>query len=212
MYVLFIGKFEQILRDHLRSQFGCSECSYVERTKLKVKPLDEFIRKSVEIHGDKFDYSEFVYVNNKTSGKLKCNSCQNSFTMRPDMHLSQKQGCPSCKKSAIYSKEYYISKGLENHPCKLYIVEFESDCEKFIKVGLTKHDKVMYRFRGYSDYNITVLHEWNLDFFSAYDIEQDVLKKFKKDCYKPIHKFKGHTEVLNYSVLNNVLSTIVEIL
>lgn len=84
--------------------------------------------------------------------------------------------------------------------------------EKFIKVGLTKHKKVKYRFRGYKDYKISVLYEWDLDFLTAYDIEQAVLNKFKEYSYKPLYKFKGHTEVLKYDILDATLSVITEML
>lgn len=33
---------------------------------------DDFVRKAKEIHGDKYDYSETVYINSRTKLKIIC--------------------------------------------------------------------------------------------------------------------------------------------
>ena len=56
---------------------------------------EEFIEKSIKIHGDKYSYLNVIYVNNKTKVELLCEK-HGSFTVRPDTHLCNKNGCPYC--------------------------------------------------------------------------------------------------------------------
>lgn len=64
----------------------------------------EFIRRAINIHGDKYDYSKVDYVNNRTKVQIICNKCGNTFKQPPKNHL-QGQGCPKCA---------FIGKPLEN--------------------------------------------------------------------------------------------------
>jgi len=56
--------------------------------------LEDFIRKARNVHGDKYDYSKVVYVNNKTPVIISC-SKHGDFKQRPDGHLHG-NGCPFC--------------------------------------------------------------------------------------------------------------------
>ena len=56
---------------------------------------EDFIRKAHEVHGDKYDYSESVYVNNATKVLIKCNECGNVFLQTPNCHVSKRNGCPN---------------------------------------------------------------------------------------------------------------------
>lgn len=142
-----------------------------------------------------------------------CNTCDYVWNTRPDLHVTgNKTGCPNCNVPKIYTEEYYKAKGIEDHVCYFYIVKFTSDEESFIKVGLTKHSNIKYRFRGLKVYNLEVLYFKQLTFFKCFQLEQDLLSKFSNFKYLPNHKFKGHTEVLNESCLKEVLSTVTEML
>ena len=56
---------------------------------------EDFIARSKSIHGDKYDYSQVVYVNSSTKVAIKCNHCGNIFYQSPNVHL-KKCGCPMC--------------------------------------------------------------------------------------------------------------------
>ena len=81
----------------------------------KPKPFEMFLKEAVSIHGDKFDYSDFVYVNNKTKGKIHCNVCGYTFEMIPSNHICKKQGCPKCENRLKYTTEECIEKCKEAH-------------------------------------------------------------------------------------------------
>lgn len=118
---------------------------------------------------------------------------------KPNVHLFSKNGCSECLVKQIYTKQYYIAKNIPNHTAFIYIALFSSlnSSERFIKIGITKYENIRYRFRGYSEYKIDIVTSYQTDFFNAYDTEQLLLSKYKKMSYKPMIKFKGHTECLN---------------
>jgi hypothetical protein len=64
----------------------------------KKKTVIEFKKDAFERHGYKYDYSEFVYINTSTPGKIICHKQGHGiFLQRPNCHL-QGQGCPKCGK------------------------------------------------------------------------------------------------------------------
>ena len=89
------GEFWQEPRSHLNGQ-GCPICGKIKRAKSKTDTVDNFIKKCRNIHGDKYNYDDVVYVNNLTKVKVIV-SKHGSFLIRPDM-LLQGHGCPICKK------------------------------------------------------------------------------------------------------------------
>lgn len=68
---------------------------------------EEFITKAKKLHGDKYDYSEVEYKNNKTKVKIWCYKCQDYFYQRPIGHL-QKYGCNKCYNKIPTHNEFII--------------------------------------------------------------------------------------------------------
>ena len=57
---------------------------------------EDFIRKAKAVHGDKYDYSKVIYVNNKTKVWIIC-PIHGEFWQAPDKHIKCRQGCPKCR-------------------------------------------------------------------------------------------------------------------
>lgn len=55
---------------------------------------EEFIKKSKQIHGNKYDYSKVEYTNNKTKVCIICPT-HGEFYQKPNVHLMN-HGCPKC--------------------------------------------------------------------------------------------------------------------
>jgi len=72
------------------------EIRYWNGTKLRRQTTDIFIHRSKQINGNKFNYSLVNYKQNYLHVILICNDCGYKFSQRPDMHISQKQGCQKC--------------------------------------------------------------------------------------------------------------------
>lgn len=80
--------------NHLSGQ-GCPKCARMQTINSIKLNQNEVIDKFIKMHGDKFDYSLFIFLNTKTKGKIKCNTCNTIFEQNANNHF-QGQGCPKC--------------------------------------------------------------------------------------------------------------------
>lgn len=109
------GEFTQTPINYLRTN-GCSKCSGVYKSN-----TEEFIEKSIKIHGEKYDYSLVDYKGNKEKIIIIC-KYHGEFLQRPNNHLYG-QGCSKCagiiksdtnefieKSKKIYGEKYDYSK------------------------------------------------------------------------------------------------------
>jgi hypothetical protein len=76
----------------------------------KRKTNEEFISESIEIHGDKYEYSQVNYISNGVKVNLIC-PIHGLFSIRPNDHLSKKVGCNKCNNASI-SKSKNIGKNI----------------------------------------------------------------------------------------------------
>ena len=86
------GTFSQKASNHINLNQGCPKCADV-----LLSNTDEFIEKSVKIHGNLYDYSKVIYINAKTDVEIVCKK-HGLFSQSPTKHLMS-QGCPICKLS-----------------------------------------------------------------------------------------------------------------
>ena len=98
------GKFEQIPTNHLESAHGCPECG---RTACN-KTNKDFIEKSEEIYGEKYDYSKVEYKNAYSKVCIICPE-HGEFLTTPHNFI-RGHACPICGKENANRK---ISKSLE---------------------------------------------------------------------------------------------------
>lgn len=87
------GGFRQIPHNHKNGK-GCPQCGLTSRGNKRRGSVDNFIRKSKLIHGNKFDYSKVEY--RRTHDKV-CIICpeHGEFWQRPSAHL-RGLGCFEC--------------------------------------------------------------------------------------------------------------------
>lgn len=73
----------------------------------------DFITKAKKVHGDKYDYSKVIYINNSTKVCIICPE-HGEFWQRPNHHLSG-HGCPKCKNVFKKDTETFINQAKEIH-------------------------------------------------------------------------------------------------
>ena len=132
------GEFYQIPKDHLRG-IGCKKCGRIAARDKMSHSKDEFIKKAIEMHGDKYDYSKVEYINIDTKVCVIC-PIHGEFWIRPHHHLSSitPQGCKKC---AIINKAN----------------KQRLDTEKFIaKAKILHKDKYDYSKVNYIDSRLKV--------------------------------------------------------
>lgn len=106
------GKFFQVAAQHLQGH-TCYKCANKLRPQCCLDTIDEFIKKSINIHENFYNYSEVEYINSLTPVKIICPD-HGSFLQSPNCHLSGK-GCKKCgfekiRKSKKYNIQTYIDK------------------------------------------------------------------------------------------------------
>lgn len=91
------GVFSQRPSSHL-SGCGCHRCgTAVRKIKLKLS-MDAFLTKSLEKHGELYDYSNVVFENNRSTINIYCKKHNITFNQSVATHLIGSTGCVYCSK------------------------------------------------------------------------------------------------------------------
>jgi len=183
-------------------------------TKIKISSaIDKnlyFAAMAKELHGDKYNYDNVSYIGYEDKVEIIC-PIHGSFFQKPHIHLD-KSGCPACGRKIqsnttingnIFSLSTWISvaeKSKNFNKYKVYIVRLFNDDEDFIKIGrtFTKTSKRFYDI----PYNFEVIKNWvfyNAD--QAFDVENEIKRKYKKYRYKPLKKFDGSCECYTKTIV-----------
>ena len=103
------GNFEQTPQCHLRGN-GCPKCGIESMKQKQSLTKEEFIKRSIEKHGKKYNYDEVIYKNSSTKVIIRCK--KHYFEQTPSHHL-QGQGCPYCKQSKLEIETEKVFNNLE---------------------------------------------------------------------------------------------------
>lgn len=109
------GDFWQEINSHLHGE-GCPICGKDEvKNKLR-KDKDFMVNRAREVHGDRYSYDNFNYVNWHTKGTVTC-PIHGDFLVTPLNHITNGSGCPKCSHPiSKWEKEVYdfiVSLGVE---------------------------------------------------------------------------------------------------
>ena len=107
------GSFFQRAEAHYRGS-GCPKCANANRNKNRKLTTEEFIKKSVKVHGTKYDYSLVDYKNSSTKVKIIC-SIHGVFEQTPLSHYFQKAGCPKCANNIKITFKEFVRRSNEKH-------------------------------------------------------------------------------------------------
>lgn len=89
------GEFK-ISPNHLLSGEGCPKCRYIKSASSKRRSVDDIIKLSIDVHGDKYDYSMVSeYKNDRIKYPIICKE-HGVFYQTFNNHIKGKQGCPKC--------------------------------------------------------------------------------------------------------------------
>ena len=101
------GSFKQCPSNHFKGQ-GCPACA----GKVPIT-TDDFIRRSRETHGDRYDYSLSEYLNNSTKLTIIC-TVHGPFEQTPVTHWAG-SGCPDCGGTKKLTQEQFIAASIKAH-------------------------------------------------------------------------------------------------
>jgi len=106
----------------------------------------EFIKKSKKYHGERYDYSETIYVHSMQKLKIRC-TIHGIFELTPNNHLSGRQGCQKCSGKYKPNTEEFIKKAREVHGSKYEYVH--------TKYGKNNRTKVIVGCSTHGEFQIT---------------------------------------------------------
>ena len=175
------GVFEQVPNGHKTGR-GCQDCGGSKRL-----TTEQAIAAFMQVHGDKYDYSQVKYVRSKDKVTIICPT-HGPFKMEPANHL-QGQVCPSCADWGFNKAE----------PAILYYLRIKGT--SLTKIGITNRS-VPERFKRYDLEKIEIIKIWEFEAGqAAWDIEQSILKHYKAFKYtgKPVLS-SGNTEVFDRDI------------
>jgi len=105
--------FPQRPADHLRGQ-GCPDCRYIKSAEKNRISKDEFIKKAIEKHGDRYCYDLVDYKGTDEDVIIIC-SQHGEFLQKPHHHLGSKSGCQRCAGVNLSTTNEFIKKATEKH-------------------------------------------------------------------------------------------------
>ena len=97
---------------HVDLKCGCPVCAGYPNKLSAEQRKANWVKRCKKKYNDRFDYSQFVYVNNDTKGLVTCKEHHYSYMIDPWMHLRGAGGCPFCTGS---EGEVHIRTWLENN-------------------------------------------------------------------------------------------------
>jgi hypothetical protein len=136
------GEFIQSPINHMDGQ-GCIKCGFDRSTKLKMLPLNEFIKRSNELYGSKYDYSKVNYVNNHTKVMIIC-PIHGEFEQTPKSHLKGHE-CSKCGYVKLankfsHDKETFVNRAIEIHNNKYDYSKVDyKNCDTKVKIVCPEH-------------------------------------------------------------------------
>lgn len=111
------GDFQQTPNSHLNGN-GCPKCKNENTGNRCRSTSEDFIKRSKDVHGDKYDYSKVDYKRNSEKVEIVC-PIHGPFWQFPQNHL-RGCGCPECKgdrisKTKTRSREEFIERAVAVH-------------------------------------------------------------------------------------------------
>jgi hypothetical protein len=140
------------------------------------------------------------YDRSDARAKMKCTTCSLIFERRIDSSLYNSSGCPSCSKALngfIGTNYFQRNPEMKNKPCKLYLIEFTGNNEKFWKVGITRRS--VERRISKIPYQSKILDVIEGTLFEIFEKEKKIKRENKTLRYRPQLKFNGHSECFRVS-------------
>ncbi|MFZ4795982.1 MAG: hypothetical protein ACOYMA_00715 [Bacteroidia bacterium] len=165
------GMFSQLPASHIKGA-GCKLC-FVES---KRSTTEEFIKKAISVHGDKYDYSLINYTNRLNKVAISC-KVHGTFLQKASSHLLG-NGCSNCANTK--GEEYcrFIFEKIFNYKfkkCRPNFLKYKLNLELD---GYCEELSLAFEYQGPQHYRIIKHYYMNEEKFNSQK-ERDLFKKTK---------------------------------
>lgn len=189
------GVFKQVLGNHIDGELGCPHCG--NRAKLTTQ---SFIEKAKKIHGDKYDYSQSIYLGNKSKVEIIC-AKHGIFKQIATRHLTG-DGCPSCceSKGERSIRNFLLRKSIMFEPQKKF-KECKNKKQLPFDFYLPKQN-ILIEFDGQQHFGKSKGMKFNYEYIKLTD---SIKNKFAKE-------FGFNLIRIPYTKINNIESILTNII
>lgn len=191
------GVFEQRADHHINTE-GCPDCMLLKKGDLYRFSNEEFISRSKEVHGDKYDYSLVKYINQHTKVPIIC-KIHGVFEQVPSSHLYA-AGCPMCSTQKVGYRA--------NMAGTFYILKVTEDIYKF---GITNNFNKRFRMiSNKSTYKLEPLYTFHCgNGYIIRKIESEVIYSgIERNVVNREDMYSGYTETFYAKDLQIVLAIV----
>lgn len=219
------GEFQQSPSKHI-SGHNCPKCMGKEWT------VDDFIKESKKIHGNKYDYSKVKFdLDSRSSTKVEiiC-PIHGPFWQLPYVHCKNGCGCPECKQShgerlvasilkinnIKYIFQYPLKNPYEGRDFKLDFYIFYNKNKYVIEYNGRQHYEPVEIFGGKKAFDEQLLRDsdlrryckennWNLLEIPFYNTEEEIIDSIQKFLNLPsiIKELNGQLQTENGEVCDD---------
>lgn len=162
----------------------------------KILTQKEFEKRVISIHGDKYDYSKVVYVNDNTNVVIVCKKCGIAFPQRPRHHL-EGTGCPKCARERQINKGNKKTRTIKSN---IGVVDFPENVAHLRSYHVWREiirrcydEKYRKRYQTYQDVKIckewmsfSLFKKWfDENYIDGYVLDKDIISGKKNKIYSP---------------------------
>jgi hypothetical protein len=199
------GIFSQTPTDHIHSGYGCPVCGGTKPVTTK-----EFIQRSQDVHGNRYDYSRTNIMGMNIDTTIICER-HGKFDQRPADHVNG-VGCPICSLEfrGVYNETFFSNNPeKKNLPAIFYVVDGKIGGIQFCKIGVTIKT-VKQRFSGKCGIDDKIEIATNL--YDAWKMECEVLTKLNDSRFRYQNLrtagFIGWTECFSLNLKKDILNIV----
>ena len=153
---------------------------------------ETFVAKATSLFGNRYDYTDFEFIDMQTKGLVKCNICSNQWMVRPSHHICYKTDCPECvKKSKQMTVESFKAKAYELFKDQYdynNVIELPNGASSKISIRCIKHNSI---FKQSVRYHLNGRA-------GCKDCLSIKFSKTKEECIEEL-KLKPNFEMINFS-------------
>ena len=153
---------------------------------------ETFIAKATNIFNNKYDYSDFEFINMQTKGLVKCNTCLNQWMVRPSHHICYKTHCPECvrkdKQMTVTSFKEKAYNLYNNHFDYSEIDDLPKGVQSNISIRCIKHNLIFKQ----------TVHAHLKGRAGCKDCLSIKFSKTKEECIEEL-KLKPNFEMINFN-------------
>lgn len=203
------GLFKQQPMHHLAGH-GCIKCGNKSSSKMRMVGKEEFIKRAINMHGNKYGYDKVDYKGWNSKVYIYCKKHNEYFKQTPHNH-QRGAGCPECRNTLCgWTKRKWFKSAKESiyfDSFKIYIIKMvDKNGFEFFKIGRT-YTTIKRRFRD-MEFKYDIIKTFSVSGCkksysdSIFNLEILLHKMNIKYTYDPIISFDGQKEC--YSNIKNL--------